>query len=124
VLGTAPGSNIPARRTEWVQSIMGRDIQHWRDAMVYIVAPNPIDHSCEHPTMLYYAYDVDVRDARDISEYLPFDPARTTVVYALLERAEAARAVLHAYPGAENKVFNDNVGRPVFTRVVVRPKGA
>lgn len=123
VLGTVQGSTTPVRRTQWVQSLMGRDLQHWRDAMVYIVAPNPIEHSCEHPTMEYYARDIDVRDARDIAAYLPFDGGRTSVVYVLPERAESIGAVLEAHPKAETKRFFDNVGTSVFTSVVVRPTG-
>jgi 4-amino-4-deoxy-L-arabinose transferase-like glycosyltransferase len=120
-LGTAPGSTKPGRRIQWPQSRMGRDMQQWRDAMVYIVAPNPIDHSCEHPIMKYFAIGIDVQDARDLSEYLPFDKRRTAVAYILPGRKESLDAVLRAYPNAETKEFLDEVGAKLFTRIVVRP---
>ena len=123
VLGTVPGSSTPMRRTEWVQSLMGRDMRNWQGALVYIVAANPIDHSCEHPTTQFYARDLDVRDARDIADYLPFDRTRTNVVYFLPERMDAVSTVLRAEPQAEVKQFFDNVGRYVFTRVVARAAG-
>jgi hypothetical protein len=88
--------------------------------MIYIVAPNPMEHSCTHPTMVYYAYDSDVRDARDIGEYIPFDDARTVVVYALVEMKSAMQRIRTAYPQVEEKPFSDNLGRHVFSRFVIR----
>jgi hypothetical protein len=121
VQGMARGATVPGRGTQWVQGIMGRDIQTWgQDAMIYIVAPNPMEHSCTHPTMVYYAYDSDVRDARDIGEYIPFDDARTVVVYALVEMKSAMQRIRTAYPQVEEKPFSDNLGRHVFSRFVIR----
>jgi hypothetical protein len=123
VQGMARGAQAPGRATEWVQSIMGRDIQTWgQDAMMYIVAPNHIEHSCSHPTMSYYAYDGDVQDARDIGEYIPFQDPRTTVVYVLASMEDAMARLREAYPQAEEKPFQDNLRRHVFTRfVITRP---
>jgi hypothetical protein len=125
VHGMARGATAPGRATEWVQSIMGRDIQRWgQDAMMYIVAPNPIQHSCTHPTMNYYDYDSDVQDARDIGEYIPFKDPRTVVVYVLVEMEDAMERIRGAYPQAEEKPFYDNLGRPVFTRFVIARQAA
>jgi hypothetical protein len=120
VEGKTRGATVPGSSTQWVQSIMGRDVQTWgQEAMMYIVAPNHIEHSCEHPTMKYYAYDSDVQDARDIGEYMPFDGTRTTVVYVLAQMEDAMKRLRRAYPQAEETPFHDNVGRDVFTRFVI-----
>jgi Dolichyl-phosphate-mannose-protein mannosyltransferase len=120
VEGRAEGATRPGRSTQWVQSLMGRDAQSWGpDAMIYIVAPNPIVHSCTHPTMEYYVYGLDSQDARDIRDYLPFDRKRTTVAYFLPEMADSIVAVKRAHPDAEIKYFYDNLDQHVFTRVVV-----
>jgi hypothetical protein len=104
---------------------MGRDIQAWgQDAMMYIVAPNHIQHSCSHPTMNYYGFDSDVQDARDIGEYIPFEDPRTIVVYALVEMKDAMDRIRSAYPQVEEQPFYNNVGRPVFTRFVIRSANA
>lgn len=124
VHGMAPGAKAPGRSTQWVQSIMGRDVQKWgQDAMMYIVAPNHIQHSCTHPTMTYYAYDSDVQDARDIGEYIPFEDPRTIVVYVLPEMQDAMDRLRSSYPQAEEKRFYDNLGRRVFTRFVITRQG-
>ena len=120
VTGRVAGAERPGRATQWVQSLMGRDAQKWGpDSMIYIVAPNPIVHSCTHPTMEYYVYGLDSQDARDIREYMPFDRQRTTVVYVLPEMPDSITTLKSAYPGAEVKKFYDNLGGHVFTRVVV-----
>jgi hypothetical protein len=117
---------IPANGTEvtggtqWVQSIMGRDIQHWgANALVYIVARNTIDQSCSHPTMQFYAYNVDVRDAREIDQYLPFEDPRVIVCYFLPEMTDEITAVRRIYRDAREDPFYNNLGRKVFMRVVV-----
>ena len=120
-LGLPAGGSTPTMRTEWTQSIMGRDVQRWgRDALIYIVSHNPIDQSCMHPTMSFYDYDVDAHDARLISDYLPFQDPRTIVTYFLPEAADQVDLVRQQYPDAEVSTFNDNLDKPVFTRVVVR----
>lgn len=124
VQGMARGATRPGRSTQWVQGIMGRDIQAWgQDAMIYIVAPNHIEHSCSHPTMVFYAFDSDVQDARDISEYMPFKDPRTVVVYALAEMKDAMERIREAYPQVEEQPFDDNLGRHVFTRFVITRQG-
>jgi dolichyl-phosphate-mannose-protein mannosyltransferase/putative pyrroloquinoline-quinone binding quinoprotein len=106
--------------TQWVQSIMGRDIQRWGgNALVYIVARNNIEQSCSHPTMQFYAYDVDVRDAREIDQYLPFKDPRIIVCYFLPEMTAEISAVRRIYPDAREDPFYNNLGRKVFTRVTV-----
>jgi hypothetical protein len=122
VEGRVFGASRPGRATQWVQSLMGRDAQKWPadSTMIYIVAPNPIVHSCTHPTMEYYVYGLDSQDARDIKEYLPFDRSRTTVVYFQPEMVDSIAAVKRHHPGAEIKYFYDNLDQHVFTRVVVR----
>jgi len=118
--GIRPGQDVPTLGTEWTQSLMGRDVQRWgQDAKVYIVAENPNSHSCEHPTMEFYGYAVDVQDARDITPYLPFEDPRTIVCYILPESVAEAAAIRAAYPEAEERVFVDNMDRPVFTQLVV-----
>jgi hypothetical protein len=116
-------SGRPGRSTQWVQSLMGRDAQRWNDgAMIYVVAPNPIVHSCTHPTMEYYVYGLDSQDARDIREYLPFDRTRTTVAYFLPEVGGSIAAVRRAHPDAKVRHFYDNLEQHVFTRVVVEKR--
>jgi hypothetical protein len=120
VTGRVAGTERPGRATQWVQSLMGRDAQRWGpDSMIYIVAPNPIVHSCTHPTMEYYVYGLDSQDARDIRDYMPFDRKRTTVVYVLPEMPDSVTTLKRAYPGAEVQKFYDNLGGHAFTRVVV-----
>ena len=105
---------------EWVQSLMGRDVQHWgANALVYIVARNNGDHSCGHPTMRFYAYDVDVRDTREISQYLPFKDPRIIVCYFLPEMIDEISELRKMYPDAREAPFYNNAGQKVFTRVVV-----
>jgi hypothetical protein len=119
--GIRPGQTNPSQTTEWVQGIMGRDIQRWNDsAMMYLVAPNPNWHSCTHPTMQYYAYRVDLQDARDITEYLPFKDPRTIVCYFLPDMTSYIAPVRRLYPQAEETPFYDNLGHQVFTRIVIR----
>jgi hypothetical protein len=119
--GIRPGQDVPTLGVEWIQSIMGRDVQRWGpDAMVYIVAENPNWHSCEHPTMQFYGYEVDVQDARDITAYLPFQDPRTVVAYVLPEAAAAVASVRAVYPDVEETVVRDNLDHPVFTRLVIR----
>lgn len=121
--GRPRGAARPVRATQWVQSLMGRDAQRWGpDTMIYVVAPNPINHSCTHPTTEYYVYGLDSQDARDIREYLPFDRKRTTVLYFLPEMADSIAAVKRAHPDARIKYFYDNLDQHVFTRVVVRKR--
>ncbi len=106
---------------ESVQSVMGRDIQRSSpEDQVFIVSAKPIDHSCAHPTMQYYAYERDVRDAREIDRYLPF-AARRVICYVLPDRQETL-AVLHRwYPKAAEKRFERSGGALLFTRLVVEP---
>jgi hypothetical protein len=119
--GIRPGGKKPSRSTEWVQSIMGRDVQRWgSSAMIYVVARNPINDSCAHPTMRYYADAADLQDARDISQDLPFRDTRTIVCYFLPEMADSIAAVRRFYPRGEEKAFYNNLGRQVFTRLVIR----
>ncbi len=119
--GIRPGEKRSSRSTEWVQSIMGRDVQRWgNSAMIYIVARNPINDSCAHPTMRYYADTVDLQDARDISQDLPFRDTRTIVCYFLPEMTDSIAAVRRFYPRAEEKAFYNNLGRQVFKRLVIR----
>jgi hypothetical protein len=119
--GIRPGGKKPSRSTEWVQSIMGRDVQRWgSSAMIYLVARNPINDSCAHPTMRYYADAADLQDARDISQDLPFRDTRTIVCYFLPEMADSIAAVRRFYPRGEEKAFYNNLGRQVFTRLVIR----
>ncbi len=121
VHGTVPELARPVRDTQWVQGIMGRDVQQWgRDAMIYIVAPNHNVQSCSHPTMQYYADAVDAQDARDIGAYMPFKDPRTIVAYFLPTAGADIAAVRALYPDAEVREFHSNLGRHVFTRVVVR----
>jgi hypothetical protein len=120
--GRPPGQNGPIFRNEWVQSIMGRDVQQWgKNALIYIVAPNPIEQSCAHPTMMFYDYAVDAKDARLISDYLPFDDSRTIVCYFLPETTNQIDLVRQLYPNAELTPYHDNLGRGIFTRLVVPP---
>jgi len=70
--------------------------------------------------MSFYDYDVDAHDARLISDYLPFQDPRTIVTYFLPEAADQVDLVRQQYPDAEVTTFNDNLDKPVFTRVVVR----
>ena len=105
-----------------MQSIIGRDVQRWgKDAVIYIVATNPIEHSCAHPTMMFYDYAVDAKDARLIGDYLPFDGSRTIVCYFLPGTTSQIDLVRQLYPNVELTPFHDNLGREVFTRVVVPP---
>ena len=100
---------------------MGRDIQRWGNtAKMYLVASNPNWHSCQHPTMEFYADAVDLQDARDISEYLPFQDPRTIVCYVLPDMTEYIATVRRFYPSAEEKVFYTNLGQAAFTRLVIR----
>ncbi len=118
--GIRPGQTKPSLSTEWVQSIMGRDIQRWGDrAMIYLVAINPIDNSCMHPTMQFYADAVDLQDARDISQYLPFKDGRTIVCYVLPEKTEDIATVRRFYPQAKGREFYNNLGQRIFTRLVI-----
>jgi hypothetical protein len=99
---------------------MGRDLQRWgQDALIYIVARSHIDHSCQHPTMQYYAYYADVCDAREINRYLPFPDRRTIVCYFLPEMTYQIAAVRNMYQNAQEKPFFNNLGQHVFTRVVI-----
>ncbi len=124
VLGLPAGGSQPTMRTEWTQSIMGRDVERWgADALIYIVAANPIDQSCMHPTMAFYDYAVDAHDARLISDYLPFKDPRPIVTYFLPEATYQVDLIRQQYPDAEITTFPDNLGRPVFTRAVVRNHG-
>jgi hypothetical protein len=119
--GIRPGQTKPSRSTEWVQSIMGRDVQRWGSgAMIYIVSANPINDSCAHPAMRFYADTADLQDARDISQYLPFKDPRTIVSYYSPEMTDSMTTVRRFYPQAEEKVFSSNLGQRVFTRLVVR----
>jgi len=119
--GIRPGETKPSRSTEWVQSIMGRDVQRWgSSAMIYLVAANPINDSCAHPTMRYYADAVDIQDARDISQYLPFKDTRTIVCYILPQMTDSIATVRRLYPQAEEKAFSNNLGQQVFRRLVIR----
>jgi len=120
-VGVRPGQTTPSLTTEWVQSIMGRDIQRWGStAKMYLVALNPNWHSCQHPTMEFYADAVDLQDARDISQYLPFQDPRTIVCYVLPDMTEYIATVKRFYPSAEEKVFYTNLGQAAFTRLVIR----
>ena len=106
--------------TQWVQGIMGRDIRQWgANALVYIVARNNVEQTCSHPTMQFYAYDVDVRDAREIGQYLPFKDPRTVVCYFLPEMTAEIAALRRIYPDAPEQPFYNNLGTRVFTRMVV-----
>ncbi|MFQ5666505.1 MAG: ArnT family glycosyltransferase, partial [Candidatus Binatia bacterium] len=119
--GIPPNESKARYATQWVQGIMGRDVQRWgRDAMMYIVAANPNWYSCRHPTIEYYAYDADVQDARDVTQYLPFKDPRTIVCYFLPGRSDQMAAVRRMYPRAEKRAFSNNVGQHIFTRVVIR----
>ncbi len=119
--GIRPGQTKPSRSTEWVQSIMGRDVQRWGSgAMIYVVARNPINDSCAHPTMQFYADSVDLQDARDISQYLPFRDTRTIVCYFPPEMTDSITTVRRFYPQAEKKTFYNNLGQQAFTRLVIR----
>ena len=101
---------------------MGRDVQQWgKNALIYVVAPNPIEQSCAHPTMMFYDYAVDAEDARLISDYLPFDDSRTIVCYFLPETTNQIDLVRQLYPNAELTPYHDNLGRGIFTRLVVPP---
>ncbi len=107
-------------RTQWIQGIMGRDVQHLgANALVYIVARSNTEQSCSHPTMRFYAYNVDVHDAREISQYLPFKDTRMIVCYFLPEMTDEIPAVRRTYPDAREAPFYNNLGDKVFTRVVV-----
>ena len=118
--GIEAGATLPTRRSARPQTIMGRDLQRFGGrAQVYIVARRPIDHSCNHPAMQYFATDTDVHDARDIRRYLPFRGRRTFVVYVLPEVSEAVSAVLEVHSYAERREFHDGLGRHVFTRLVI-----
>jgi hypothetical protein len=106
--------------TQWTQGIMGRDIQRWgANALVYIVARNKVEQSCDNPVTRFYAYDVDVRDAREIGQYLPFKDSRIVVCYFLPEMTDEIVALRKIYPDAREDPFYNNVGHKVFTRVVV-----
>lgn len=119
--GIRPGQTRPSRSTEWVQSIMGRDVRRWgSSAMIYIVTANPINDSCAHPTMQYYADAVDVQDARDISQYLPFRDTRAIVCYFPPNTTDSIATVRRFYPQAEEEAFYNNLGRQVFKRLVIR----
>lgn len=123
VLGIPAGGSAPTMRTEWTQSIMGRDLRRWgRDAVVYIVAPNPIEHSCRHPTMQFYDYGVDTYDARLVQDYLPFTDPRTAVIYFAPASASQADLVVERYPDTELTTFTDNLGQTAFVRAVVPPR--
>ena len=123
VLGIPRGASQPRQPTERPQSIMGRDVQSWgRGALVYIVARTPVEHSCGHPVMQFYAAEVDARDVRDVGQYLPFhEPSRTVVCYLLPEMKDAAALITSTHPNAERQDFQDNLGQTVFTRLVIRP---
>jgi len=69
--------------------------------------------------MRYFAADTDVRDARDITRYLPFRENRPVVVYVVPQSNEAIATLLSAYPGAERRDFQNNLGALVFTRFVI-----
>jgi hypothetical protein len=116
-----PANETKATRgTQWVQGIMGRDIQHWgANALVYIVSRSNTEQSCSHPTIVFYAYGVDVHDAREVSQYLPFRDPRMIVCYFLPEMTDDIAAVRRIYPGAREEPFYNNLGTKVFTRVVV-----
>jgi Dolichyl-phosphate-mannose-protein mannosyltransferase len=115
-----PGHTQPVRSTQWVQGIMGRDVQTWGpNAMVYIVARNQNTDSCSHPAMQYYDAAVDAQDAREITDYMPFRDPRTIVLYVMPEMKSSIAQVRHMYPDAEVKRFYDNLGRFVFTRLVI-----
>jgi hypothetical protein len=102
---------------------MGRDIERWgRDATIYLVARAPVELSCDHPVIRFYALGVDVRDARDISQYVPSqDPSRPVVCYLLPDMTDAAALITSAHPDAERRDFRDNIGQIVFTRLVIHP---
>ena len=87
--------------------------------MVYIVAHSNVEQSCSHPTMRFYAYDVDAHDAREVSKYLPFTDPRMIVCYFLPETSDDIAAVRRMYPDAREDPFYNNLGRKVFTRVMV-----
>jgi hypothetical protein len=118
--GIPPHATRPVFSTQWVQGIMGRDIQHWgENALIFIVAANSNEQSCEHPTVKYYAYAADVQDAREIAKYLPFKDTRTIVAYFFPEMTDQIATVRHMYPQLQEQPFYNNLGRHVFTRVVV-----
>ncbi len=114
------GETRPLVNPQWIQGIMGRDLQRFGgDAMVFIVARDNIEHSCRHHTVAYYAYEVDVQDAREIGAYLPFRDPRPIVCYVFPEMSHQIAAVKRHYPNAEELAFHDNLGRQVFTRLLI-----
>jgi hypothetical protein len=118
--GMPANENRVTTVTQWTQGIMGRDLQHWgTSALVYIVARSSMEQSCSHPTMQFFDYDVDVRDAREIDQYLPFKDPRTIVCYFLPEMGDGIAAVRRLYPDAREDAFFNSLGAKVFTRVVV-----
>ncbi len=118
VPGQPPRANV-----QTPQSLLGRDLLQWdADTRIYFVAANPIEHSCAHPTIRFFADALDSSDARDLGDHVPFADRRRVVAYFRKEDEAEAKWLLEVYPGAELSTVTNNLGDAAYYRVVVPPR--